>query len=367
MNLHLIDISHEQAGEIKLKQESFEIELPPASSSWIKTMVKTKLTCREYLFIVIIILSLVGLILAIQPWRKFETGFPSKVDLLTRKIDSNSQWSSNGTIILEKNRLNYPRGIAVRKDGTIYVADFYNHRIVEQHSNRSTGRILSVDGSNQLNQPTDVLIEKNGETLIICDYGNQRLMRWSLVTGRTEEMIIAGDDCRGLAMDNRGYLYVSDGNKQEIRRYRIGEQSGTIVAGGKGQGNGLNQLNHPLYIAVDDEYSIYVSDTDNARVMKWQNNANEGVVVAGANGVGNGLNQLNHPLGIYVDPWKNIYVVDSANGRVMRWREGNSQGEIIVGSIGLVYPVGLGFDANWNLYLVDGSNNRAFRFDLLSS
>ena len=35
------------------------------------------------------------------------------------------------------------------------------------------------------------------------------------------------------------------GEKNEVRRWKIGETKGTIVAGGNGQGNQLNQLSYP--------------------------------------------------------------------------------------------------------------------------
>ena len=56
--------------------------------------------------------------------------------------------------------------------------------------------------------------------------------------------------------------------KHEVRRRKIGEvkgKQGTVVAGGNGQGNGLNQLDRPSFLFVDDEQSIYISDIYNER------------------------------------------------------------------------------------------------------
>ncbi|CAF4629820.1 unnamed protein product, partial [Rotaria socialis] len=73
---------------------------------------------------------------------------------------------------------------------------------------------------------------------------------------------------------------------------------GTVVAGGNGQGAGLNQLSHPTYIFVGRQQTVYVSDTNNHRVMKWNKGATEGVVVAGGQGQGNALTQLSSPHGL---------------------------------------------------------------------
>ncbi|CAF5064641.1 unnamed protein product, partial [Rotaria socialis] len=91
------------------------------------------------------------------------------------------------------------------------------------------------------------------------------------------------------------YLYVSDDEKHEVRRYQLGEKNGTLVAGGNGKGDGLNQLNVPTYLFVDRQQTVYVSDNNNHRVMKWAEGAKEGIVVAGGQGYGNALTQLSYP------------------------------------------------------------------------
>ena len=88
----------------------------------------------------------------------------------------------------------------------------------------------------------------------------------------------------GLTMDENGSLYVIDEEKHEVRRYRRGESQGTVVAGGNGNGNRLNQLSNPRYVFVDRDHSVYVSDYGNHRVMKWMEGAKEGIVVAGGQG-----------------------------------------------------------------------------------
>ncbi|CAF4331526.1 unnamed protein product, partial [Rotaria magnacalcarata] len=94
-------------------------------------------------------------------------------------------------------------------------------------------------------------------------------------------------------MDEQRYLYVSDVGKDEVRRYQLGEKNGTLVAGGNGEGAGLNQLNFPIYLFVDRDHSVYVSDYANNRVMKWVEGAKEGIVIAGGQGKGSALTQLN--------------------------------------------------------------------------
>ncbi|CAF1441125.1 unnamed protein product, partial [Rotaria sordida] len=151
----------------------------------------------------------------------------------------------------------------------------------------------------QLYRPTDVLIDKETDSLIICDWGNRRVVQWSRRSGTTQgEILIPNIDPYGLAMDDQRYLYISDIDKHEVRRYQVGDKNGTIVAGGKGKGAGLNQLYVPTYIFVDQQQTAYVSDNNNHRVMKWNKGAKEGIVVAGGQGYGNALTQLHRPQGL---------------------------------------------------------------------
>ncbi|CAF4289698.1 unnamed protein product, partial [Rotaria sordida] len=170
-------------------------------------------------------------------------------------------------------------------DREIVIADCGNHRIIQWKMGDTNGQVVAGGNGggnrlNQLNYPSDVFIDKETDSLIICNIG--RVVRWSRRSGATqEEILIDNIVCWGLTMDEQRYLYISDYGKHEVRRYQIGDKNGTLVAGGNGKGADLNQLNFPTYIFVDQQQTIYVSDKDNHRVMKWNKGAKEGIVVAG--------------------------------------------------------------------------------------
>ena len=117
------------------------------------------------------------------------------------------------------------------------------------------------------------------------------------------------------------------------------ERDGTVIAGGNGLGDRLDQLNYPTYLFVDDDHTLYISDSENHRVMKWMKDAKEGIVVAGGNRQENQMTQLSNPGGVTVDQFGHIYVADCWNHRVMRWCKGANEGVIIVDSKDLGYPV----------------------------
>ncbi|CAF5064509.1 unnamed protein product, partial [Rotaria sp. Silwood1] len=292
-------------------------------------------------------------------------------------ISPNAKWTQNGITVAggnewgsETNKLHEPYGLYVDDDQTIYVADEWNHRIVEWKSGATNGKVVAGgNGSRHLYNPLDVIVDKESDSLIISDCGHNRVVRWPRRNGTRGETIISNIACFGLTMDDNGSLYVVDYEKHEVRRYKIGDTKGTLVAGGNGQGSRLDQLSGPSYVFVDRDHSVYVSDLGNDRVMKWEEGAKQGIVVADGQEEGNSLSQLNCPQGVVVDQLGTVYVTDSWNHRIMRWPKGATQGSVIVGGLlnQLQYPVGLSFDRHGNLYVVDYGNHRVQKFNIVSN
>ncbi len=188
-----------------------------------------------------------------------------------------------------------------------------------------------------------MIIDQETNSLIIADEENRRAMRWSRQNRKNGEVIISDIDCNGLTMDKNGSLYVCDYKKHLVRQWKKGDTGeGTIVAGGNGPGDQLNQVNCPTYIFVDDDYSngrgdslrqlsrpaevivdqlgqIYVADFGNHRVMRWCQDANEGTIIVGGNGEGQQSNQFNCPISLFFDRQRNLYVVDCFNHRVQKF------------------------------------------------
>ncbi len=272
-----------------------------------------------------------------------------------------------------------PCGLYIDDDQTVYITDCSNYRIVEWKSGAASGRIVageqgSENLNDQLGSTTDVIVDKKNDCLIISDYGTRRVVRWPRQNGTSGEVIISNVVCWSLAMDKDGYLYVSDYNKKEVKRWRVGDSNGTVVAGGNGQGSRLDQLSGRLYIFVDEDFSVYVSDENNHRVVKWIKGAKEGIVVAGGLGSGNSLAQLSMPNGLAVDQLGTVYVADSGNHRIMRWPKGAREGSIVAGGNGhggqanqLSGPRGLRLDRHGSLYIVDNGNSRVQRFNIDSN
>ncbi|CAF3750146.1 unnamed protein product [Rotaria sordida] len=301
-------------------------------------------------------------------------------------IHPNARWQQNGLTVAGDNRqgnginqLSNPFGLYVDDDQTIYVADRWNHRVVEWKRGATSGQVVAGgngegSGAHQLSEPLDVIVDKQTDSLIICDRSNIRVVRWSRRNRTSGETIISNIYCVGLAMDENGSLYVVDYRRAEVRLYRRGESQGIVIAGGNESGNRLDQLSIPQYVFVDRNHSVYVTDWRNHRVMKWMKGAKQGTVVAGGKGEENGLIQLSDPQGVIVDQLGTIYVADDGNDRITRWPKGATKGSVIIGGNGrggqsnqLNGPVGLSFDQHGNLYVVDSGNHRVQKFNIDSS
>ena len=134
---------------------------------------------------------------------------------------------------IEATQLNGPRGVFVTDDGTLYIADSYNHRIQKWPQNATAGTSVAGTGAggtglSELSYPQTVVVDENG-FMYIADSGNNRIMRWGPNAG-DGECIVA---CTGVA------------------------------------GIASNQLNEPNSIAFDWNGSLYVNDVGNRRVQKF--------------------------------------------------------------------------------------------------
>ncbi|CAF3054306.1 unnamed protein product, partial [Rotaria sp. Silwood2] len=114
-------------------------------------------------------------------------------------IPVNARWTRNAVTIAGGygrgnafNQLCLPHGLFMDDDQTVLVADYGNHRIVEWKCGATSGKVVAGGNGKgnqiyQLNHPTDVIADKETDSLIICDNGNRRVIRWPRQSGTSGE------------------------------------------------------------------------------------------------------------------------------------------------------------------------------------
>lgn len=185
-------------------------------------------------------------------------------------------------------------GLAMDKDGSLYVSDREKHQVRRLRRGERTGIIVAGghgDGThlNQLNWPTCIFVDK--------DYS----------------------------------LYVSDSWNHRVMKWFKDAKEGIVVAGGHGPGSRPTQLSYPHGVIVDQFGRIYVADRDNHRVMCWRDGAQEGTIVVGGGNDEESLGQLKGPVSLAFDQQENLYVADQWNHRVQKFEvDQNNNSELVV-------------------------------------
>ncbi|CAF1115708.1 unnamed protein product [Adineta steineri] len=269
------------------------------------------------------------------------------------------------------------RGIYIDDDNqTIYITRHNSNRVIGWKVGEESGETVAGgngpgDDLNQLQDPSDVTVDKKNDLLIICDQGNDRVVQWSRRNQTDPKVIIGEIKCQGVTIDNNGDIYVSEGKTHSVIRLKQGETEVTTVAGGKGSGYNSNQLNNPAYIFVDDQYSIYVSDYQSGRVTKWIKNAKEGIIIAKERFTDNNQELHYFPFGMAVDHFGNAYVSELLGSRIVGWSEKSKECYVIMNGGSWEQPpylfaaVGaISLDREGNLYVVDNFFHRIVKFDV---
>ena len=183
----------------------------------------------------------------------------------------------------------------------MYVVDTNNHRIQVFRPGSNIGATVagyslgSGASRSELYYPASIVVTPNG-TMFILDNYNFRVLRWQ--TGDQLGFVVAGGRGYGSTFDRMGYsvgifadnqynLYLTDQSNHRVVLWSVGNTTaGRLVicsgsrpssslfcrlqvAGGNGAGNTPDKLNSPYGIFVDVNGSMFIVDRANHRVQLW--------------------------------------------------------------------------------------------------
>ena len=246
-------------------------------------------------------------------------------------------------------RFVHPEGIAVDAKGNVYVADTWSHTIrkitplgtVSTLAGRA-GKFGSADGKGgkaQFNGPRGIAVDKNGN-LYVADGGNYTIRKitpdgvvTTLAGSATNPGVADGKGSAaqfyyptGVAVDAGENVYVTDSWNHTIRKVTqdglVTTLAGTSQSSGSDDGRGgAARFNRPEGIAADADGNVYVADAGNQTIRKV---TPEGLVTtvggkAGVVGSSNGTGvaaSFSTPSGVAVTSNGILYVADQGNNRI---------------------------------------------------
>lgn len=210
--------------------------------------------------------------------------------------------------------------IAVDGEGSVYVADTGNARIQKFDS---TGKFLLKwssrrDGAGQLRKPLGVAVDSQGNVYVVEDRPQSIVQKFDRNgkflrewgTLRSENPLYTAS---AITIDSQGFVRVTDFGFGILQ---IFDRDGQIMANWS-LSCGDERYIAPLGITSDMHGNVFVTDSVSNRICEFNPN---GRFVAQWDIQGAGGSRFSRPYGIAVDTQGNVYVADSTNDRILKFR-----------------------------------------------
>jgi sugar lactone lactonase YvrE len=283
------------------------------------------------------------------------------------------------TQVITSDQLQSPRQVAVAPDGSLYVANSANNRVVHFSAD---GQMLQAWGSfadiskgaapgGTFNQIWGIAVGPDG-SVYVSDWWNHRIQKftadgqfikmWGHLGDGTDPTTFYGP--RGLAVDAKGRVYVADTGNKYIEIY---DADGNYITRFGGAGSDPGQLDEPVGVALDKQGQVYVTDTWNQRVQVFKPDATgmtyTPVLEWNIDGW-NGQSVENKPY-IAVDD-QHVFVTDPEGYRVIEFTlKGDFVhvwGSYSADQTGFGMTSGIAIDAQGAVWVSDSANQKILKF-----
>ena len=272
-----------------------------------------------------------------------------------------------------------PRDVATAQDGSLYVADSLNHRIVHLDPQGIYLNAWGVYGNvlegtvpgGLLNEPWGVAVGPDG-LVYVADTWNHRIQvftsegefvrMWSSFDGGGFEDGFWGP--RGIAVDARNRVYVTDTGKQRVV---IFDSMGNYLTQFGSLGLDIGKLDEPVGIDVDADGKVYLADTWNYRVQVFEPDESgmQYQVVSFWDVDAWQSQSLDNKPFLAVDQTGRIFLTDPDRGRVIVFDQ-NGQFQFLWGGFDNSYMmttiVGVTVAFNGDIWVTDSTNNSLLKF-----
>lgn len=226
----------------------------------------------------------------------------------------------------EGGTFNQPWGIGLGPDGSVYVADTWNHRVQKFNAQGEFLTMWGYFGQGEQPQafwgPRDVAVDSAGR-VFVTDTGNKRVVVFDGEGNFITQFGSAGmgpgqfDEPVGLAIDLNGLVYVADTWNQRIQVFQEDEMGNFLpYRSWEFQGWYGQSLDNKPYLAVDNLGSVFVADPEGYRVVQF---SDSGEALRAWGDYGAGPDSFGMPASVAVAPDGSVWVVDAGNSRLMRF------------------------------------------------
>lgn len=270
-----------------------------------------------------------------------DAGQSNRIRVITAKGDVESL-AGSGEGFKDGNaveaQFNTPSGIAIDKDNNIFIADTSNNRIRKLTLDRKVTTIAGSgdagfkDGAGteaQFDGPIGIAVDKQGN-IFVADAYNDRIRKIA-TDGSVTTIAGAGlpgfgdgpaadalfDTPCGVAVDGGGNVYVADTGNRAVRK--ITAQGGVITIAGDAQAGQDEQENEigfsrPVGIAITHDGFLFVTDAGRGQIIRITPEGQSSVYAGVGTGYADGRQaRFNGPTGVAIDRDGNLYVADSQN------------------------------------------------------
>ncbi len=282
--------------------------------------------------------------------------------------------------------MNAPRALAFAPDGSFYVADSRNRRIlhfgadgslIQQWGTWSGNDVSSPNPAappSTFNEPWGVAVAPDG-SVYVTDTWNYRVQKftsdgqflkmWSTFGPAGSQQTFYGP--RGITVDAQGHVYVVDtGNKRVV----VFDASGNYLTEFGTAGLDPGQFDEPVGITIDPAGIIYITDTWNQRIQTFMPSA-DGLTFTPLKQwdvVGWNTQSLDNKPFIAVDNKGHVFVTDPDASRVIEY---TTDGTLVAtwgdyGNTPTTFGIaaGIAVDAAGHVWVTDAGNQRIMRFTL---